>query len=434
MGGQGRRAWSRAIAPADQTSVRRNNLSVVLRHLRDHGPRSRASIALETGLNKATVSSLVAELIARGLVREVGTGNAGSVGRPAQLLELDGSTVGAVGLEVNVDYLAALATDLAGRELYCRHVPFSAATAGFEATLTALAATAQDAIAAVQAKGATPAGLTVAVPGLVDVGRGVVTLAPNLKWRNAPLVDRLRGQLGQPAFPVRVDNDANLSALAEYWYGADAGTPYLLYLTGEVGVGGGVIAGGQLLRGADGYSGEVGHMQLDAGGPRCGCGRRGCWEALVGLAALLRAASPGTGAPGTRASAADIEDRLNEIVEKAEAGESRTLEALEEIGRWLGIGASILVNLFNPRVVVLGGYFARVGPWIVDAAMAQLRDRVVAPDAGGCRISLSTLGFTAAVRGGAGVAIEAVLADPTTVGGGTGPGRPPAGLRGARAR
>jgi predicted NBD/HSP70 family sugar kinase len=400
--------------PADQATVRRNNLSLVLRHLHDLGPRSRASIAAETGLNKATVSSLVAELVERGLVREVGAERAGSVGRPALILELDGAGLGALGLEVNVDYLAALATDLAGRVLYERRLPYDAIRNGPAAALDALARLAGEALATVTAQGAVPAGVTVAVPGLVDVARGVVTFAPNLRWHGVWIADHLRAALGHPAYPLTVDNDANLSALAEYRVGSDAGTADLVYLTGEVGVGGGVIVDGRLLRGAEGFSGEVGHMPLDPRGPECGCGSRGCWETLVGMTALLRLAADPTDR-AVHGAGLDPEERLAEVLRRAEAGDARTLQALDTIGGLLGFGASILVNLFNPRVIVLGGYFARVGRYILDAATAELHQRAIAPNAGGCRVCLSTLGFSAAVRGGAALAAEAVLSDPTIV-------------------
>jgi predicted NBD/HSP70 family sugar kinase len=400
--------------PADQAAVRRYNLSLVLRHLHDLGPRSRASIAAETGLNKATVSSLVAELVERRLVREVGAERAGSVGRPALILELDGAGLGALGLEINVDYLATLATDLGGRVLHERRVPYDAIRNGPAASLDALAGLAADALAVVTAQGAMPAGVTVAVPGLVDVARGVVTFAPNLRWHGVEVADHLRAALGDPAYPVTVDNDANLAALAEYRVGAEAGTADLVYLSGEVGVGGGVVVNGRLLRGAEGFSGEVGHMPVDPRGPECGCGRRGCWETLVGMTALLRLAAD----PDDRAvhgAGLDPEERLAEVVRRADAGDGRTLEALDTVGRLLGFGASILVNLFNPRAIVLGGYFARVGRRILEATTVEVHQRAIAPNAGGCRVSLSTLGFSAAVRGGAGLAAEAVLSDPTLV-------------------
>ncbi|MFC4017743.1 ROK family protein [Micromonospora sp. GCM10011542] len=401
-----------SAAPTDQLSLRRANLSRVIGHLREHGPRSRATIAAETGLHKATVSSLVDELLARRLVREAGLEHSGTAGRPGRVLTLDGATVGALGVEINVDYLGVHGTDLANRPLIQRRIPIDAAGAGPERAVARLAEAVRRALADLARAGAPAAGVTVAVPGLIDVERGTVLLAPNLGWRDLPLAERLAAAL--PArIPVRVDNDANLAALAEYTYGVVAGTADLVYLTGEVGVGGGLIVGGRLLRGADGYSGEVGHLPVDPAGRRCGCGRTGCWETKVGLAELLRLASP-TGPPGGQVR--DPDQRAREIDRRLAAGDPAALAAVAEVGRWLGLGGAILVNLVNPRVIVLGGYFAILADRLLPAAQAELDRLAVAGPAARCRFVASNLGFTAAARGAAGVVVDRVLADPTTVG------------------
>jgi predicted NBD/HSP70 family sugar kinase len=279
------------------------------------------------------------------------------------------------------------------------------------------------------AAGTQVAGIGIAIPGLVDAATGTVLFAPNLGWRDVPVASRLAGALDlDPSVTVLVDNDANLSALAEYRLGSEAGIADLVYLTGEVGVGGGVIVDGRLLRGSAGFGGEVGHMAVDpASGVLCGCSRIGCWETKVGLAALVRQAMPDS-PYRIGAAVRDPEDRVAEILERARAGDARTLNTLEEIGRWLGIGASILVNIVNPRVIVLGGYFVPLWPYLVDPAERELARHAIAPGGGvmaaavgepGRRVRMapSTLGFTAAVRGGAAVAIDAVFADPTRVDG-----------------
>ncbi|MCZ2861105.1 ROK family transcriptional regulator [Blastococcus sp. VKM Ac-2987] len=399
-------------APADQATVRRTNLGLVLRHLRDHGPRSRARIAQETGLNKATVSSLVAELADRRLVTTGDVDRAGSVGRPGLTVHLDGRGVCGIGVELNVDYVAVLVPNLRGEVLFEQRLALDIPSLGAEATLDAVAGVVTDAVAAATAVGACPAGLTVAVAGLVRSADGVVTLAPNIGWRDVAVLDGLRARLDVD-FPIRVENDANLSAIAEWALGSEARTPDLVYLTGEVGVGGGVIVAGRLLRGAGGLSGEVGHTTLGDPDVVCGCGRRGCWETVVGLAALLRAAAE----PGDPVSdpARDLETRLAEVAARAEAGDARTLAALHQVGRSLGTGAAVLINLFNPRVVILGGYFAVLGRFLMAPLLTELEARVLAPGVAGARVVLSTLGFTAAVRGGAHVALEPVLDDPTLV-------------------
>jgi predicted NBD/HSP70 family sugar kinase len=404
------------LVAADHVSLRRNNLSVVLRHLRDAGPRSRARIAADTGLNKATVSSLIAELVERGLVRE-GEAQAerGGVGRPGQLVELDGRGVCGVGVEVNVDYLAVTALDLGGQVVSERRVPLDAARLDPPTTLDRLAGLIEEAVAAVGARDGRVAGLTIAVPGLVQSAAGVLALAPNLGWKAVRVVEEMRARLGGPSYPVRVDNEANLAALAAYAeVTAAAKVQDLLLLTGAVGVGGGVVAGGHLLRGGHGFSGEVGHMPVAPDGGRCGCGRTGCWETVVGLRALLAKAADAD--DPVRDPSLDVEQRLVEITRRAEAGDARTLAALAEVGSWLGMGGAILVNVLNPDVLVLGGYFAVLGPWLIEPLEAAIRERVIAPDGGGCRVVRSELGLTAAIRGGAKVSLDRVFVDPTLVG------------------
>ncbi|WBQ08102.1 ROK family transcriptional regulator [Kribbella sp. CA-293567] len=415
---EGSRPGSGMVA-ADHVSLRRNNLSVVLRHVREAGSRSRARIAAETGLNKATVSSLVAELVDRGLLRE-GQAEAGALGRPGQLVELDGSGICGVGAEINVDYLAVTALDLGGETVTERRVPLDVAHLAPATTLDQLAELIRESVAAVLARGGQVAGVTLAVPGLVQSVTGLLKLAPNLGWAEVPVVEEMRERLGSPAYPVRVDNEANLAALAAYSEMKAAADPDaervqdIVLLTGAVGVGGGMVTDGHLLRGGRGFSGEVGHMPVAPAGGICGCGRTGCWETVVGLTALLNKATDPD--DPVRDPSLDVEQRLAEITRRAEAGGTRTLRALADVGAWLGIGGAVLVNILNPDVLVLGGYFAVLGPWLKEPLENAIRDRVIAPEGGGCRVVQSELGFTAAVRGGAQISLDQVFLDPTLVG------------------
>src|SRR4051812_33080390 len=168
--------------PADQAAVRRSNLGLVLRHLRDAGPRSRARIAQETGLNKATVSSLVAELVQRGLVSAGEVDRAGAVGRPGQRVDLAGGGGCGIGVELNVDYAAALVLDLRSEVLFELRVPLDVPSLGPGPVLDQVAVLTEEAAAAAEAAGAVPVGVTVAVPGLVRSTEGVVTVAPNMGW------------------------------------------------------------------------------------------------------------------------------------------------------------------------------------------------------------------------------------------------------------
>ncbi|MFC3688649.1 ROK family transcriptional regulator [Aquipuribacter hungaricus] len=401
-------------APADQLTVRRSNLSLVLSHLRDAGPRSRAKIAADTGLNKATVSSLVAELVERGLVGEGEVERVGSVGRPGQTVGLAPGRVVGVGVEVNADFVDVTALDLTHEVVLSRRAPADMRALGERGAIALVVRCLQEALATLSAGGSSVVGVTVAVPALVDSGRGRVALAPNLGWTGTELAAQLDAALGLGDVRVAVDNDANLGAIAEHALGVGRDVDDLVYLAGEVGVGCGVIVGGELLRGSSGFTGEIGHAPLNPRPEVCGCGRVGCWETQVGLGVLLAGCARGPDDPVLDGDA-DIDVRLDEINARAAAGDVATLETLQRVGIALGLGASVLVTIVNPRALVLGGYFAVLEEHLRPFVVHTLLERVVAPDAGGVEVRASRLGFTAASRGGAVVALQQVFADPTRV-------------------
>jgi predicted NBD/HSP70 family sugar kinase len=382
--------------PADFADVRATNLAVVLRYVRAKAPCSRADIAAATGLNKATVSSLVADLIDRRLLRETGL-TEHRIGRPATMLVLDGSPYAAVGLEVNADYLTAVAMDLAGTQLLSWRRSFTGLTASPSKAIAGIASLARRAVNRVNKEGRQVLGLTVGVPGLVD-GGGSVRLAPNLDWQDVDLHADLVRALGSPEYPVAVENDANLAAMAEFRYGPHAGTANLVYLTGEVGIGAGVILDGRLVHGGRGFAGEIGHVQVDPAGPKCGCGRRGCLEAVAGIAALIARVAPEAAADGPLT---DFGPEIDEVVRRAAGSDAAVLDALADTGRHLGHAASILANVLNPEMIIIGGYFVPLAPWLLPSAQAELSARTIAPDAGGARLVASELALDAAAIGAA---------------------------------
>jgi predicted NBD/HSP70 family sugar kinase len=260
----------------------------------------------------------------------------------------------------------------------------------------------------------TIAGITLALPGIVETATGTLRFAPNLGWRDEPVAERLAAAIGLNV-PVSLDNEANLAALAEYRAGEHAGTPNLIYLMGEVGIGAGIVVNGQVLRGAYGYSSEVGHMAMVDGGAACGCGSTGCWETIIGLHPLLRDAVPDL-APALIADASmGPEQKVAYVKNRAADGDEVALEALERHGQWVGRGLSNLVNIFNPSVISLGGFFQDIAPWVLPSAESVLAQRAMAPDGGGVKLVLSRLGFSGAVLGGAIHAAEWVFSDPTSV-------------------
>lgn len=388
--------------PADFAVVRATNLAVVLRHVHDNAPCSRADIAAVTGLNKATVSSLVADLIDRRLLRETGLTER-RIGRPATMLVLDGEPYVALGIEVNTDYLALSAIDLGGARILSWRRSFDGLDSTAARAATAIAALARRAAARIDRQDRRIIGLTVGVPGLVTPA-GVVANAPNLGWSDVDLTAALRSALSNPAYPVTVDNDANLGALAEYRYGVAAGHPDSAYLTGELGLGAGILVGGQLVRGSRGAAGEIGHVEVVADGPLCACGRRGCLEAVAGTAAIVRRIDP----DNTEEALRDLDPEVAEIARRARAGDKEVVSALTDIGGLLGRGVAVLANVLNPSLIVLGGHYVPLAEWLLPSAQAELNRRVLAPDAGGCRLAISELAHSAAASGGAASVLDAV--------------------------
>lgn len=400
--------------PADQQTVRRHNLALVLQHVADHGSASRAQIAAATGLNKTTVSNLVGDLVDRGLLREDGVALSGSVGRPGVSLVLDGQSFVAVGLEVNVDYLAFSAVDLLGRVRDEGFVQRDNRERGPEASLASLALLVRQALDRLQDGQLTAVGATLALPGLVDIARGELFVAPNLGWKHVPAAEILHSHLHGIDFEITVDNEANLGALAERWEGVGSHLQDFVHVSGDVGVGAGVIVGGELYRGATGFGGEFGHMTLMPDGPQCACGGRGCVETFVGQEALLRLA--GVESPHLRQSAAmAVVGPVETLVDAANDGDRHVLTALETVGTHLGIALSSAVNLLAPRAVVLGGYFTHLYEWLREPVERELRGRVLSTQWATVDVLKSQLQQGAAVRGAAALTLRQVLANPLLV-------------------
>jgi predicted NBD/HSP70 family sugar kinase len=407
-----------STVPADQTTVRRANLRVVLQHVAATGACSRAQIAAETGLTRGTVSSLVTELIDLGLLRDTGeTTSPRGVGRPGAALELADVVVG-VGLEVNVDYVAVSVEDLSGAVRYERRAYRDNRGSAPGPVLDRLARAARSALEGIEREGLRPAGISVAVPGLVEEASGTVVFAPNLGWSNVPVASELEARL---ELPVHVENESNLAALAEHWTGAAVGIDDFVCVFGEVGVGGGVVLGGRLFRGSHGYGGEFGHIQVDPDGRPCACGSRGCVETLVGQEAIALAA-------GIEPAAGRTRSVTDELVRRASAGAPEAVRALEQAGRWLGIALASAFNVLDVQAVVLGGCFGPLAPWLVDDVRETLAVRSLAARSGSFVVLPSAFGDGAAVRGAAALSLRRVLDAPWAAA-----ASPRAGLQGRRA-
>jgi len=407
-------------APARQRALREHNLALVLGAVARTGPQSRARLACLTGLTKATVSSLVDTLVTGGLLHELGPSAAGADGRPTPGrpglplgLSPDGPV--GIGLEINVDYIACCTVDLAQNLRRRETVIADLRDQPFEIVLDRAASALSRALADAHVHGPV-AGVSVAVPGLVDAERGTLHLAPNLGWRDLPVVDELRRRCGEDGLPVQLENEANLAALGELWCGGlrtPEGEPLRTfgYVSGEIGVGAGLVMDGRLFRGQRGFGGELGHLPVGPDGPVCSCGATGCLERIAGQDAILARAGldPLTG-PVTSSE----EGRLSVLLENARSAEPRAVRAVQEAGRALGSGIAALVNVVDVDTVVLGGMYALLAPWLREPARRELERRVVGMRWAPVRLLVSGVGQDAAVRGAAGLMIQKVINDPSS--------------------
>jgi predicted NBD/HSP70 family sugar kinase len=359
--------------------LRRANTALVVRRLREGGAATRAELAVRTGLAKATVGVIVGALERAGaLVDEPGApAGRGRPGRPVALRP--GAYVG-LGLELNVDYVAAVVLDLAGNVVSSESLPVG------EDRVEQLHALADG----VRRRHAGRlVGATVAVPALVRDDATTIAWAPNLPVRGDALAGSLADALG---CPVRVLNDANCAAYAEAFTGAARGVRDFLYLTGTVGIGAGIVTDGQLLTGATGFAGEVGHIPVGDPEALCGCGRRGCWEASVGLHAVLHAL--GMEERGTPLQSAE------EVAARAE-DDPGAREVLERLGHDIGLGVATLASVLDPELVVLGGYFVPLAGLVLEPARRALDARLASAAQRRPDLRVSTLDSRAAAIGAA---------------------------------
>jgi predicted NBD/HSP70 family sugar kinase len=384
-----------------QTGVREHNLALVLRYLASSPrPISRADVAAATGLTRATVSALVEDLIGGRLLSEVEPTPRAGAGRPANGLRLAADGPAGLGLEINVDYLAAGVVDLTGEVRHHAVRQGDQRPHRPDQVLDATAQLAAEAVDAAAAQGLRVAGAALAVPGLVS--GGVIHWAPNLGWREVPVPDRLAG------LPVRLDNEANLAALGEQQLSRNTD---FIYISGEIGIGAGIVLDGRLFRGARGFSGEIGHMTIRPDGPDCRCGARGCLEQYAGQESILKALAGGDSGTLHRLAAGGAAT-AESIAEMARAGDPGVLWALRDAGTALGVAAAGVVNLLDLDTVVLGGIYAPVAPWLQDHVEEQIRLRAVTAGWAPVTVRASLLGPRATVVGAAGSVVRAIYDAP----------------------
>jgi glucokinase len=255
----------------------------------------------------------------------------------------------------------------------------------------------------------TISGVGIGSPGPLDIPAGMLLDPPNLPTlHNLPLRQIVQDALGIPTY---LENDANAAAIGEYLYGAGQGTRQMIYVTASTGIGGGLILNGQIYHGATGGGGEIGHMTIVPQGPHCGCGNRGCLEAMASGTAIAREGQErvSRGVPTLIADLADPVSGISAktVVQAMEQGDPYATDIVLEAMHYLGIGMANLVNLFNPEVIVIGGGLTNLGDTLLDPVRRTIDLRAFPAASRQVRVTLAQLGADVGIIGAAGSAMMA---------------------------
>lgn len=389
---------------ATQDEIRRRNLSTLLRQVHLRGAMSRAQLTAAMGLNRSTIKALVEELTDVGLVTETIPETTLRAGRPSHLVVPRSDTAYVLAANIGVDTVTVAAVGVGGVVLARHEYRLRGPGVKPDAVVKRLC----DEFARLQTKVsgcAWLAGVGVGMPGAVRRVDGWIEFAPNLMWSGVPFGELLTRRLNTNV-AVRIGNDGDLGALAEHVRGAGRGIDNVIYLAGEVGVGGGIIVDGHIVSGAQGYAGELGHMIVNPAGRRCRCGSRGCFETEVGEEAVLVAC--GRDAAGGRAA-------MREVFEAASNGEQCALDGLHQIAVWVARGLASLVNIFNPEVIILGGPLSSLFFLTGEVIRSEMESMTTLANQRQVRLEQPGLGEDSSLMGAAELAFEHLLDDPVDV-------------------
>jgi len=367
---------------------------------------TRAEIARLANLSRSTVSEIINEILPKGIVAEAGEGRSQGGRRPI-VLEFQDDACVILGIEMGATHIVTALTDLRGRVLTweSREHPVRTDPAGTRQLIAELCRTC---LAAPAAVGRPLVGIGVALPCPVDPSQpdrlSTIVLPA---WEARLGLDTLSAQYG---VPLMVDNDANLGALAEHWWGVGRGVDDLAYIKVAMGIGSGHVIGGEIYRGATGVAGEIGHLSIDPQGKPCICGLRGCLVTLVGGPALMaRAAELGAAYP--RSGLAGKAITMPELEDAALAGDPLALQVAQEAAAHLGRAVAGLLNIMNPSLVIIGGDLARLGDLLLDPLRETVKVRTLVSSVAAAEIRASDLGERAVAIGAATLVLKAALAD-----------------------
>ncbi len=289
-------------------------------------------------------------------------------------------------------------------EITCRKYSLTLADEGPRPVIDRVSSAVAETMAQAKLKTSDIAGIGIAVAGILDIDRGIITNSPNLPhWHNVPLRDIFADRLGVVTYVI---NDANAAALGEYRFGAGMGFNNIVYITVSTGIGGGIIIDGELYSGADGCAGELGHMTIEAYGPQCHCGNFGCLEAMASGWAVAKEAMTCI-SRGERSSISElVNGRLEDITAEtvaiaARRGDQLAADIVAKAANYLGIGLANLVNIFNPELIIIGGGLSKMGAMLLKPARKVVKERAFQLPARTAHIVRARLGSNAGIIGAA---------------------------------
>ena len=382
--------------------IRAINRSHVLNAIKTHGPIGRADIARQTGLSPATVTSISAKLISQNLVLEKSAGDS-SGGRPPILLVINPKGGYVVGIKLTETHAVCALTDLEALVIAKSSMPLSGhdpAQVVDDLAQMVLTFIRGQKIAKKQLLG-----VGVGLAGIVDAEEGILRQSPIYGWDNVPLRAMLQSKL---RIPVYIENDVNTLTLTERWFGHGQGVDHFLTVTVGRGIGLGIVANGQFYRGQTGGAGEFGHTTINPDGPLCACGKRGCLEAYVGDPGLIRAAQESF-ALGKLTSSVQ---NLDELLSLAQSGDMAAIQIFDQAGRILGIGIANLINLFNPKKIIISGEGTREGDFLFVPMKESIQQNTMPGLFDPNTVQIAPWGDDAWARGAAGLVLREVFESP----------------------
>ncbi len=374
----------------NQQVVKKNNTSLVFRTITQQEPLSRADIAQDSGLNKATVSSLVNELLEKQLVYESGPGES-SGGRRPVLLHYNQSAGYSIGIDIGVNYILGVVTDLKGNII--NEQKLSMKDSAFEDVLNRVKKMVYTLMEPLPQSPYGVVGIGIGIPGIVDK-QGSILLAPNLGWKNCQIKQQIEEEFN---IPVIVENEANAGAYGEKQFGVGKSFNDIIYVSVGIGIGVGLILNNQLYQGVNGFSGELGHMVIQMDGAPCRCGSKGCWEVYASEHALID-------------NAKDLDEpTLESIIELAKNNDEKAIALFEEIGKCLGFGINNIINTFNPEQIIIGNRLAMAKQWIEQPLQDIVQSHALAFQQKNLQISFSQHSTHSAALGVSAFAFEQFL-------------------------